>query len=69
MNTLVWGMVKLLWHYDFRRNDIATENEGGHIITFLYCHTLLYAILKTDLDTTFKYFIQTKKKDDASISV
>ena len=27
MNTLVWGMVKLLWHYDFRRNDIATGNE------------------------------------------
>jgi hypothetical protein len=32
MNTLVWGMVKLLWHYDFRRNDIATGNEGGNII-------------------------------------
>jgi len=27
MNTLVWGMVKLLWHYDFRRNDIATGKE------------------------------------------
>lgn len=35
MNTLVWGMVKLLWRYDFRRNDIATENEEDN---FTFSH-------------------------------